>query len=89
MEIFENSKESSEGLKGKVKAVGEIAIDSAIKQIGDAGTMSTSLSIGLVHGLISGSVKRGVKTSLVILGVVASANVVKNIASNWDAIKNQ
>lgn len=89
METFKVSKEKMEVLIDKAKIVGDIAMDAAMKQIGDQKTITLALGVGLIQGLkYNGSLKRGIKAGLATMGVVAGANVVMNIAKNWDVIKN-
>jgi exosortase/archaeosortase len=74
-------------LKRKAKRIGYITIGSVLKQISDGATLSLGIGVGLIQGLkYNGSLKRGIKAGLVTVGVVASVNVVRNIADNWEAI---
>jgi hypothetical protein len=89
MEQINISKEKVEGITSKVKDIGGFVLDVAIKQCADEGTISISTGIGILSGLAHGSIKRGVKTGLTVLGVFAGVSVIKNVANNWDEIKGK
>lgn len=86
MDALNVSKERVEDFKRVAKDVGNIAMASAMKQISNDGTMKLSIGAGLIHGLARGSLKKGIKAGLVVMGVFVGANVVKNVAANWDVI---
>lgn len=76
-------------IKRKAEIVGRIAMNSAMSQLSEGSTYSWALGAGLIQGLkYNGSLKRGIKAGLATMGVVVAANVVRNIALNWDTIKD-
>lgn len=90
MEKFTVTNEMVEKLKRCSLKAADIAVSAAMKQMGDKATTQIAIGAGIMQGLkYRGNFKRGVKAGLVTYGVIAGANTVMNVASNWDLIKKQ
>lgn len=78
-----------DALKRKgVKAI-DIAVNSAMGTISHDGTFKLAATVGLVQGLkYSGNFNRGIKAGVTTMAVMVSIDVVRNVANNWEVIKN-
>ena len=71
----------------KAKFVGQAFMDGAKHQLKQPITIGAATYIGIGQGLkYNGSIKRGVETGVVIVGVMVAAAGVYNVIYNWDRI---
>lgn len=66
----------------------DISVGGFMEQVGDKDTMTLAVTLGALHSLGTGSINTGAKTGAKTLVVLGSANIVYNVASNWQVIRN-
>lgn len=80
--------EGKNKLQRQATVIKEIALSSAKVILEDEKVYALAGTVGLVQGLkYNGSFKRGAKAGLATMGVMIGANIVRNIVSNIDVIK--
>jgi hypothetical protein len=76
-------------IKRQATVIKEIALSSARVILEDEKVYALAGTVGLMQGLkYNGSFKRGVKGGLATMGVMVGANVIRNMVSNLDVIKD-
>jgi hypothetical protein len=73
----------------KLNAIKDIALASAKIVLEDSKVYTIAGAVGLYQGLkYNGNVGRGMKAGVATIGVMIGANIVQNLVSNIDEIKN-
>lgn len=72
----------------RISLIGDVFTEGFKKQALHETTTELALTVGLVQGLkYNGSLKRGLTSGAVTIGVVSAITGLKSVVTNWDTIK--